>query len=283
MTVSIQTWIHEKTLELESSGFLDDARFSCLILLSHFLNVDTTWIFIHSQDDLPNELLPILNIHFEELKRGRPLPYIIGEWDFFGYRFNISEAVLIPRPETELLVKTAIEWLNQQTSENRSFIDVGTGTGCIPVSILMNIDYASGLAIDISIRALKIAADNRSTYNLENRLQLVCGDLLTPIIQKFNLITANLPYIPTKKLETTEVKKHEPLLALDGGIDGFSLIKRLLIDSVNKITKPGLILLEIEEDQGEDIEFIAAQSFPNGKILIHKDYANRDRFVQIEL
>ncbi len=283
MTVSIQTWIHEKTLELESSGFLDDARFSCLILLSHFLNVDTTWIYIHSQDDLPNELLTILNIHFEELKRGRPLPYIIGEWDFFGYRFNISEAVLIPRPETELLVKTAIEWLNQQTSENRSFIDVGTGTGCIPVSILMNIDYASGLAIDISIRALKIAADNRSTYNLENRLQLVCGDLLTPIIQKFNLITANLPYIPTKKLETTEVKKHEPLLALDGGIDGFSLIKRLLIDSVNKITKPGLILLEIEEDQGEDIEFIAAQSFPNGKILIHKDYANRDRFVQIEL
>ena len=283
MTVSIQTWIHEKTLELESSGFLDDARFSCLILLSHFLYVDTAWIFIHSQDDLPNELLPILNIHFEELKRGRPLPYIIGEWDFFGYRFNISEAVLIPRPETELLVKTAIEWLNQQTSENRSFIDVGTGTGCIPVSILMNIDYASGLATDISIRALKIAADNRSTYNLENRLQLVCGDLLTPIIQKFNLITANLPYIPTKKLETTEVKKHEPLLALDGGIDGFSLIKRLLIDSVNKITKPGLILLEIEEDQGEDIEDLAAQSFPNGKILIHKDYANRDRFVQIEL
>ena len=283
MSVSIDTWLHEKILILESSGFLDDARFSCLTLLSHFLNVDVTWIILHSQDDLPDELLPVLNNHFEALKTGHPLPYIIGEWDFFGYTFKISENVLIPRPETELLVGTAIDWLKKQVPENRSFIDIGTGTGCIPVSILINTDFSSGVATDISISALNVAVDNRSTYNLQNRLQFICADLLYPIKQKFNLITANLPYIPTNKLETLEVKKYEPLLALDGGIDGLDVIKRLLIDSVDKITKPGLILLEIEEEQGAVIEVFAAQSFPNGKIRIQKDYANRDRFVQIEL
>ena len=283
MSVSIHTWIHKKTLELASSGFPDDARFSCLNLLRHFLGVDTTWILIHSQDDMPNNLLPIINNHFEELKKGRPLPYIIGEWDFFSLTFKVSEDVLIPRPETELLVETAIAWLNKQPPENRNFIDVGTGTGCIPVAILMNTQYASGIATDISINALKIATDNLSTYTLGNRLQLICGDLLIPINQKFNLITANLPYIPTYKLEAMEVKKHEPRLALDGGIEGFELIKRLLIDSSEKITKPGLLLLEIEEDQGKEIEILAAESFPNGKIQVHKDYANRDRFVQIEL
>lgn len=283
MTVSFKDWIDEKTRILEKNRFLDDARFTCTQLVLNEIKQNQTYLLIHQKELLSNNQRITLESQFQQIQQGIPLPYIIGEWDFFGLTLKVSKDVLIPRPETELLVESAIDWLKKQQPENRKMLDVGTGSGCIPIAILKNVPQSSAIAIDISFKALQITQDNRNRHALQNTLSLLCSDLVSSLNGSFNLITANLPYIPTQNLDSLFVKDHEPFLALDGGEDGLVLIKELLIQVVDRITKSGLILLEIEENQGKSVSTLAKLAFPNGKISIIKDYAHRDRIIRIEL
>lgn len=212
---------------------------------------------------------------------GEPLPYLLGEWDFFGLTLHVTPAILIPRPETEILVEAALAYL--ECSHAASALDVGTGSGCIPIAIAMNYATVRFTATDISAQALTIAQLNADRYGLRDRLSLVQADLASCFTGKFSLITANLPYIPSADLAGLDVAAHEPRLALDGGSDGLDLNKRLLQHARWLLSNPGLLLLEMQYDQSAALYVYAQSVFPNAEICILPDLAGLPRVLRLEL
>jgi release factor glutamine methyltransferase len=163
-------------------------------------------------------------------ENGEPLPYILGHWEFLGIEFGITPEVLIPRPETELLVEKAIAWL-QESPVRRTVADVGTGSGIIAVSVAVHIPDAQVLATDISYQALRVARANARKFDVSSRIDFIQCDILPqhpdplPTQGHFDLICANLPYIPTESLHRLPIYQREPTIALDGGEDGLDLLE----------------------------------------------------------
>ena len=209
------------------------------------------------------------------------MPYLIEKQEFFGIDFRVTPQVLIPRPETELLVEIALNWL-QKKKNNPIIADVGTGSGCIAVALGKHLPLAKIFGTDISYKALLIAKENSNKFALGNQIHLVQSDLLTGLTGQFDCICANLPYIPTESLSTLIVKKHEPLVALDGGIDGLRLVEPLLYQSQKMISSDGLILMEIESTLSHSVFDLAAIVFPDASIKIHNDLAGLPRLIQIQ-
>ena len=223
-----------------------------------------------------------LNSLLNRLLSGEPLPYLIEQQEFFGINFKVSPDVLIPRPETELLVEFALDWLLKRKKQIL-IADVGTGSGCIAVAIAKQIPSVKITGIDFSYKALQIAKENVIRQELEIQINLVQSDLLKGLRGQFDCICANLPYIPTDTLSLLAVKNFEPLAALDGGKDGLRYIKPLLKQSKNRIKPNGLILLEIESTQFQSVLNLAAIVFPAASIRIHTDLAGLPRLVKIQL
>jgi release factor glutamine methyltransferase len=187
---------------------------------------------------------------------------------------------LIPRPETELLVEVAINYLTQNLT--RQFIlDIGTGSGCIAISLAAEIMSLKILATDISRTALGLAKENAVKHGVSERIHFVQMDLSTAVRAQPDVVCANLPYIPGEQLQNLEVANWEPSIALDGGVNGLSQISDLL-DDLPRIVQPGgMILLEVEEKKGDDVRVEARQRFPDGKIELHCDLAGKDRLLSI--
>ncbi|MDZ4158272.1 MAG: HemK/PrmC family methyltransferase, partial [Anaerolineaceae bacterium] len=201
---------------------------------------------------------------------------------FFGLDFLVSPAVLIPRPETELLVEHAVQWLRQNPGR-RLAADVGTGSGCIAISIANQIPDLTVLASDYSDAALRIARANVSRYRLDHRIHLVQADLMTAAAGSFDLVCANLPYIPTSTLEHLQVSRYEPRLALDGGSEGLDFIQKLLFDAVAKLAPGALFLLEIETRQADAVIRLARLSYPSAEATVIPDLAGIPRLLRIKL
>ena len=190
--------------------------------------------------------------------------------------------VLIPRPETEMLVDEAIRIAKRYTFKNKiSIADVGTGSGCIAISLIKTIPNSEVIATDINYKALTIASCNIQRYDIEHRVHLVQTSLLNGIENKFDLICANLPYIPTNKLMGLSDLKYEPFQALDGGSEGLDLINRLLEDIKNKIQPGGTIFLEIESTQKQNILNMCNSAFPKSSKNILNDLARQPRLAII--
>jgi release factor glutamine methyltransferase len=226
-----------------------------------------------------------LDESMRRLERGEPLPYVLGHWEFFGMAFDITPDVLIPRPETELLVEKAIAWL-QALPGHRRVVDVGTGSGIVAVSIAVHIPDAIILATDISTDALKVAQANSAKFGVQDRIQFVHCDLLPGQGEffpgeRFDLMCANLPYIPTKTLQGLPVHGREPYLALDGGTDGLDLIRRLMKFAPARIAPDGHLLLEIESTQGAQVMEQARAIFYEAEIQLHRDLAGNDRLLEV--
>jgi release factor glutamine methyltransferase len=213
------------------------------------------------------------------LETGKPLPYVLGRWDFFGLEFEISPDVLIPRPETEELVERAVAWLMRHPFQRKA-TDVGTGSGCIGIALAANVPDLQVTACDISLEALAIARRNAKKNGVETRMEFLCCNLFPPQAE-FDLIVANLPYIPTKILQKLPIFGREPTLALDGGIDGLVLIQRLLAAAPDRLNSGGLLLLEIEASEGPAALSLAYDAFAEAEIHLHKDLAGRDRILEI--
>jgi release factor glutamine methyltransferase len=216
-----------------------------------------------------------------KLKAGQPLPYVLGTWEFFGLQFNVTPATLIPRPETELLVEQAVRWLSQRTGDILA-ADVGTGSGCIAVSLAVHVPSLRLIASDISMPALQVALLNAKAHTVGERLLFCQADLLPTIARPFDLVCANLPYIPSDQLPQLDVFAREPASALDGGPQGLDHIARLLGEAHKSIAQSSLLLLEIEASQGEAALRLAETSFPSAKASIHPDLTGRDRLLRIE-
>lgn len=250
------------------------------LLLGQSMGVSRTWVIGHAHDVITPNVFKNFQSLISQREMGVPLPYILGWWEFYGRRFRVSEEVLIPRPETELLVEVAINYLTQNSA--RQFVlDIGTGSGCIAISLAAEISPLEILATDISRNALGLAKENAVKHGVSERIHFVQMDLSTGVSAQPDVVCANLPYIPGEQLQNLEVANWEPSIALDGGVNGLSQIIDLL-DDLPRIVQPGgMILLEVEEKKGDDVRVEARERFPDGKIELHCDLAGKDRLLSI--
>ena len=250
-------------------------------LLAGLSGKTRAWLLAHPEVELDPVAAARLEAALRRLDEGTPVPYILGEWEFYGLLFAVTPDVLIPRPETELLVEAGLEWLHAHPS-SRKGADLGTGSGCIAVSLAAAVPDLQLVATDISPEALRVAKRNTGRHGVEERVRLEQADLLSGISGPFDLICSNPPYIPSETLRKLEVYAHEPALALDGGSDGLDCIRRLLHQSAEKLAGGGLVLVEIEAGQGAQAAALARGNFPGGRISLLKDLAGLDRVLRIE-
>lgn len=253
-----------------------DAR----LLLETVLEVSYSYLLVHGEESLTAVSETTYRQQIARAKQQEPIPYILGTAPFFDFELEVTRDVLIPRPETEQLVELAIDWAKIRGAVQ--VVDVGTGSGCIPVAIARQNGTALITAVDISPSALAIAQKNGATL-APNRIQFLEGDLLTPIHFSIDLLIANLPYVTDGEWTHLDdgVKLFEPSLALKGGDDGLDLIRRLLQQATTKVKEKSVILLEIGWQQGEATAQLACNHFPTAKVEIIKDFSGHDRIVRI--
>ena len=274
--MQIQTLIQElKQLSTSETPVLD-----AQVLSSYILQCDKSTLYAH-----PERLLNATQKElFEEVKKSLsnqvPLPYIIGEWEFYGNSFKVTPDTLIPRPETEELVEHALAWLADHPDATQ-VIDVGTGSGCIAISLALLNPHLKIHAVDVSEAALQVAQENARRHEVTDRMHFRQQDLLQGDDHLYDLVVANLPYIPTETLKTLEVADHEPWLALDGGETGLDLIERLLQETRPKMRSEFCIILEFEYRHGEMAQNLAQRYYSDAQITILKDLSANDRFVVI--
>jgi release factor glutamine methyltransferase len=279
---------HLSEIADQLSPISDTPSLDASVLLAHIVHKPRTWVMAHPELKLTTEQQTQLDDSLRRLERGESFPYVLGHWEFFGMDFELTPDVLIPRPETELLVEWAIAWLRESPAR-RAVADVGTGSGVIAVSIAVNIPDVHILATDISPQALNVAQKNASKFDVLHKIEFVECDLL-PEARSYlrnevllELICANMPYIPTEKLQNLPVYGREPTLALDGGQDGLDLVRRLLRIAPKWIANDGVILLEIESTRGRQAFRVAQDLFPEASIHLHQDLAGQDRLLEITL
>lgn len=258
-----------------------EAALEAQVLLAHALGRSRAWLLAHPEQGLTADSQDVLEDQLTRLAEGVPLPYLTGRQEFYGLEFEVGPEVLIPRPETELLVETALAWLAGHPGA-RWAADVGTGSGCIAITLAYHAPGLHLAAIDISRGALPVARRNLERHALLERVRLVQGDLLTSISGPFDLVCANLPYIPSAALNDLPVVRHEPRSALDGGTNGLDLIQALLDDLPRLLAHPGLALLEIEASQGQAATDLARACFPGAAVRVLPDLAGLPRLLTID-
>lgn len=278
--ISLGNWLNAAHLQFKQLP--EEPLSSLYALVAYVLDQPAHFGISHPEYQLSKEEQQHLDYLLHQLEAGTPLPYLTGKQEFFNLNFTITPDVLIPRPETELLVSLAIDWLKTHSGKRKS-LDVGTGSGCIAVSICANVKDAEFVGIDQSYNALQVANKNVREYQLSERIHLTQMDLLSGISSRFDCLCANLPYIPTVRLSELCVSRQEPLLALDGGENGLELIEKLLRQSVGLVSPGGAIFLEIDYSQAADITALGAAYFPDSFVKIENDLAGLPRVAVIEL
>ena len=219
------------------------------LLLAKVLNCTRESLLINLHKNLENKYF----INFKKLiirrMKFEPIAHIFKKKEFWKYKFNINKNVLIPRPETEIIVDTILKLIDSKSS--KSILDIGTGSGCLIISIIKERQKCNGIAIDISKKALKVAISNAKMHHLQNKIKFINIDIDKFILNKYDFIVSNPPYIRTNNLKRLEhnVKLFEPRIALEAGIDGFRVIKKIIIKSNILLKKNGKLIFEIGENQ----------------------------------
>ena len=281
--MNVKETLNVASEELMKIGSLD-ARLEAEVLLRHVLKIDRATMFRDLDEDVSIEDSGNIASLVKRRTQREPLAYITGAKEFYGLPFVVSEEVLIPRQETELLVDTAIVQAKSLDKSEISIVDVGTGSGAIAVSLALNIPTSSVIAVDISESALTIADDNRRAHGLYSRVKLRRGNLLEPIVEKIDILVSNPPYIRSDKLTSLQEEVlQEPMVALDGGYDGLEVIKKLLFQAVDKMSNPSVILFEIDSDQAAEAVKLSQQFFPSAITTVLKDLSNNERAVLLEI
>ena len=227
--------------------------------------------YIHPEDNLEKAI--------KRLESGEPVQYIIGDVDFYGNILKVNKNVLIPRRETEELVEKTIAYIKKYLNENISILDIGTGSGCIPITIKKLMPNINMNSVDISKEALDVAKENAKINNVE--VNFINSNIFSEINDKYDCIISNPPYIRYDEPIMDIVKNNEPHIALYADDNGLSFYKEIINNSDKYLNNKFIIAFEIGEEQGEDIINIAKQKYPNSKILLEKDMQHLDRFVFI--
>lgn len=253
---------------LSDNGITEKAESEWIVSIALGIKRDE----VYSDDLVSAEKVEKVNEIVAQRITGRPLWYCIGDTDFYGFTIKVDERVLIPRPETEILVDTALKYIDS----GKTVLDLCTGSGAVAIAVQKKTG-ARVSATDVSDKAIELAKENAALNGAE--IEFVTGDLFAPVEnKKFDVILTNPPYIKSADIETlqTEVKDFEPKLALDGGEDGLDFYKRIFSEAQNYLNASGVIIAECGAGQAEEIKRIAAGKF---SVSVVKDYENIDRII----
>ncbi len=255
------------------------------ILLAHYLKVSKEYLIINHDLKLSSEQLKEYSKYIIRRGQGEPTSKITQTKEFYGREFNVNDFVLDPRPDSELIIDVVKE--NFAKDEDIKILDLGTGSGCLIITLLLELRNSIGIGLDISEKAIKVASLNAGKYSLDNRLSFVVSDWLESInINSFNVIISNPPYIPNNQISdlSPEVKDFDPILALDGGDDGLSCYENILRQlNDNELNLESMIIMEIfSENKNKVIESFIKYGFEKEKIEIRKDYNSKDRLIFIK-
>jgi release factor glutamine methyltransferase len=277
ITVDLALQIATQYLQQEN---IETPRLDARLLLQAALAMDHADI-ISNGGRMLNEEEAANFKHFIQRRSGHePVHRIIGKSRFWGLELKVGQAVLEPRADTERLIEAVLEWIDAHGSQTNQWhiADIGTGSGAIIIALLYELKNATAVAVDISAQALDIARTNAHNYQLDKRIHFTRGSYCQPLTGKFDLIVSNPPYIPTKAIEglAPEVRKFDPLIALDGGGDGLNAYRRLLDDSAGFLNKNGMVFFEIGHDQANDVTHLARVAGWRN-IKIWRDLPGNDR------
>jgi release factor glutamine methyltransferase len=254
------------------------------VLLRHVLGVSRAALLAHPE-------LPISESDWRRYRRllrrraaGEPVAYLTGTREFMGLEFRVNRHVLVPRPETELLVERALAHFSGDDAGKRA-VDVGTGSGAIAISLSVARPAMELCAVDVSPAALVVARANarRLLGPKQQQVRFVQGNLLEPVIAPVDCIAANLPYVAAADLDalSSSVRDFEPALALDGGADGLDLYRRLLCQAPPKLRPGGRLLMECDPRQAQTLVGLARAAFPSAQVTVYRDLAGWERVVQV--
>lgn len=257
---------------------IDDASFEGELLLRQATEMSRARLYSDLDIEINLEQEAAFQQAIQRRLDGEPSAYIIGHREFYGLDFIVNPDVLIPRPETELLVEKVISLSGKYKAP--VIADIGTGCGAIAVSLAVNLSQAIVYAVDISPTALKIAEANCLKHRVGGRIRLLCGDILEPLPEPVNIIVANLPYVKSSDIDPDS---REPLSALDGGADGLDKIRQLLYQVEVKLNPGGCLLLEIGIGQSEAVTDLLNRLFPAATVEVTPDLGGIDRMICMTL
>ena len=284
--MTAREWLRKYTSIFQQAG-IDEAAGEAMVLLCHAMSLGKAEIFAQPERILTDDELTLLYGLTARRLRREPSSYITGHREFYGLSMFVDPRVLIPRPETEVLVGAAIEFGRSWIASNQRRMlaaDIGTGSGAIAIALAVHIPEVLIYAVDISPGALEVAAFNVRRHGLDDRIIPVHGNLLEQINHELDLIVANLPYVRGQELAglQPEVRLYEPMQALDGGDSGRDVIEAMLRQAPGKIAPGGALFLEIGVGQGERLIDIVRDMLPGSGVALFKDLAGIDRCMKIQ-
>ncbi|MEE8420369.1 MAG: peptide chain release factor N(5)-glutamine methyltransferase [Dehalococcoidales bacterium] len=265
--------------EIFQANNIEDAFLESEILLRHVLELNRAQFYLDIEDALSQEQAEAYWHLIERRRGGEPTAYITGHREFYGREFYVDTRVLIPRPESELLVEKALCLARKKPIA--TVADIGTGCGAIAVSLALNLAPAKVYATDVSGDALEVAGINGQRHGVADKICLRRGDLLEPLPEPVDLIIANLPYVQESTVLEDSSLSFEPSLALDGGPAGVEIIRRLCRQVSGKLNPGGCLLLEIGQGQRAAVSRFLGEFLPDGEIEIDKDLGGIERVVSL--
>jgi release factor glutamine methyltransferase len=283
-TLTLIEAINSASEKLASAG-ISAFRFDAELLLCHTLEKDRAWLLAHIQDELADHRREIFEKSVNRRVQREPLQYIIGKQEFWGLEFRVSPDVLIPRPETELIIETVLD-LVQTRNEHLTIIDLCSGSGCIAISLATELTAAQIIATDRSGKALDLARENARTHNLSERIRFLEGDLFMPweeldTREEIDIIVSNPPYVPSADYKTLqpEVKDYEPQMALISGQDGTEIHQRIIHDAPRFLKSKGTLIMEMGIGQAEALVSMVRENGNYSDPIVLKDLAGIERVI----
>jgi len=264
---------------------IENPRLDAEVLLSAVLGRDRMYLYVHFDEPLEPDELARFRAYVKERAAHVPLAYVLGRREFMGLDFRVTRDTLIPRPDTEVLVQCALEFLCARTdggADDLRIADIGTGTGAIALSVIHYTEGACADVVDISPAAAAVARENAEKLGLTERLDVHVGDLLAPLAgRSYDMILSNPPYIPSADIAglMPEVCRYEPHLALDGGADGLDIYRRLMADAPTLLKDGGAIAVEVGMDEAKAVAVLAVAHPRIVRTEILKDLAGIERVV----
>jgi len=264
---------------------IDSPRLDAEVLLRHVLGLEREQLYLRTERRMGEEEQARFQLALWRRSQHEPVAYITGRRDFWSLEFSVTPAVLIPRPETELLVEVALESARRlEVKSGLKILDVGTGCGAIAVSLAKELPQAEISATDVSAAALQVARENAARHGVTARIQFLQGDLFGPVDEKkndFHFIVANPPYVRSTDLAALppEICEWEPVAALDGGIDGLDYYRRIISEAHRHLVLGGYAVLEIGADMTPDVSRLFAGVGCYADVSVCQDYAAKDRVI----
>jgi release factor glutamine methyltransferase len=272
------------TQHLKTHGS-ESPRLDAQVLLAHTRGCPRIKLYTDFNEVLSDNERAVMRELVKRRAAAEPVAYLVGHREFFSLDFRVTRDVLIPRPETETLVLEVVELAKSLAAPK--ILDIGTGSGCIAISLATQLPLAHVTAVDISEPALRIAQENAGRLRVTDRVRFLLGDLLAPVPsgETFDFIVSNPPYVTTAELETlpADIRHHEPRSALDGGPDGFAVLSRLVIEAPPFLNPGGWLLLEISPEQAEPMRDVFTRQGAFVNVAVAKDLAGKARVVMGQL